>query len=60
MFLGNQYVRMQTSLAVASDDMDNATNGNVENLKAEAGTLIQTHKAEMGMVCDLLQEGGGD
>jgi len=56
MFLGSRYVRMQTSLAVASDDMDNATNGNVENLKAEAGTLIQTHKAEMGMVCGVLQE----
>jgi uncharacterized protein len=50
---------MQTSLAVASDDMDNATSGNVENRKAEAGTLIQTHKAEMGTVCSLLQEGGG-
>jgi uncharacterized protein len=58
MFLGSRYVRMQTSLSVASDDMDNATNGNVENLKAEAGTLIQTHKAEMGAVCTLLQEGG--
>ncbi len=46
---------MQTSLAVASDDMDNATNGNVANLKAEAGKLIQTHKAEMGMVCALFQ-----
>jgi uncharacterized protein len=56
MFLGSRYVRMQTSLSVASDDMDNATNGNVENLKAEAGTLIQTHKAEMGTVCEVLQE----
>ena len=34
--------------------------GNVENLKAETNTLIQTHKAEMGTVCTLLQEGGGD
>ena len=42
LFLGNRYVRMQTSLAVASDDMDNATHGNVENLKAEAKKLIQT------------------
>jgi uncharacterized protein len=59
MFLGNQYVRMQTSLSVASDDLDNATNGNVENLKAEAKTLIQTHKAEMETVCGVLQEGEG-
>lgn len=57
MFLGNRYVRMQTSLSVASDDMDNATHGNVENLKAEANTLIQTHKAEMGTVSRVLKEG---
>jgi hypothetical protein len=44
--------------AAASDDMDNATHGNVENLKAEANTLIQTHKAEMETVCTLLQESG--
>ena len=59
MFLGNRYVRMQTSLSVASDDMDNATHGNAENLKAEANTLIQTHRAEMGTVCGVLLEGGG-
>lgn len=58
MFLGNRYVRLQTILAVASDDMDNATNGNVENLKSEAAKLIQTHKAELETVCTLLQEIG--
>lgn len=57
MFPGNQYVHMQTSLAVVSDDMDNATVGNVENLKTEAGKLLQTHKEEMGAVCGVLQEG---
>ena len=31
--------------------------GNVENLKAEAGKLLQTHKAGMGAVCGVLQEG---
>ncbi len=35
MFLGKHYIRLQTNLAVASDDMDNATNGNIENLKTE-------------------------
>jgi hypothetical protein len=39
--------------------MDNATHGNVENLKAEANTLIQTHKAEMGAVCGVLQDSRG-
>jgi len=53
MFLGDRYVRMQTTLAAASDDMDNATDSNVENLKAEAQNLIQTHTAEMDTVCTL-------
>ncbi|MCA1794897.1 MAG: hypothetical protein ABR534_10595 [Desulfotignum sp.] len=51
MFLGDRYVRMQTRLAAASDKLDNATDGNVENLKAEAGKLIQTQKVEMETVC---------
>jgi hypothetical protein len=59
MFLGSRYVQVQISLAVASDDMDNATNGNVENLKAEAGTLIQTHKAEMAKVSGGVAGGWG-
>ena len=46
----------RTSLAAASVDMDNATAGNVENLKAEAGKLLQTHKAGMGAVCGILQK----
>ncbi len=50
-------IEKRTGLAVASDDMDDATNGNVENLKAEAGKLIQTHKTGIGMVCAFLQEG---
>ena len=56
MFLGNQYIRLQTNLAVASDDMDNATNGNIENLKVEAKKLLKTHKAEIEMVCEWLQQ----
>ena len=42
MFLGDRYVRLQTDLTSASDDMDNATNGNIENLKAEAKKMIRT------------------
>jgi uncharacterized protein len=56
MFLGNQYIRLQTNLAVASDDMDNATHGNIENLKAEAKKLLKTHKAEIERVCGWLQQ----
>ncbi len=38
--LGNKYVRLQTSLSIASDDMDDATQGNIENLKTEVQKLI--------------------
>jgi hypothetical protein len=47
-------VRLQTSLSVASDDMDNATNGNIENRKTEVKKLITTHKAEIDAICTLL------
>ena len=39
--LGSNYFRLQTSLSVASEDMDNATKGNIENLKSEAKKLIR-------------------
>ncbi|KYP10918.1 MAG: patatin [Limnobacter sp. CACIAM 66H1] len=51
MFLGDRYVRLQTDLTSASDDMDNATNGNIENLKAEAKKMIRTHKTEIDSAC---------
>ena len=56
MFLGNRYIRLQTNLAVASDDMDNTTNGNIENLKVEAKKLLKTHKGEIETVCGWLQQ----
>lgn len=55
MFVGEKYVRLQTDLSIASDDMDNATNGNIENLKAEAKKLIRTHKSEIEAVCNILK-----
>jgi predicted acylesterase/phospholipase RssA len=54
MFLGEKYVRLQTELSIASDDMDNVTNGNMENLKTEAKKLIRTHKAEIETICRYL------
>lgn len=56
MFLEDRYVRLQTDLRVASDDMDDATNGNIENLRAEAKKLIRTHKAEIDRICDCLTQ----
>jgi len=54
MLLGEKYIRLQTSLSIASDDMDDATNGNIENLKIEAKKLIRTHKSEIEAICQLL------
>lgn len=44
---GNNYYRLQISLSVASDDLDNVTKGNIENLKNEAKRLIRNHKNEI-------------
>jgi len=55
MFVGERYIRLQTDLSIASDDMDNVTNGNIENLKAEAKKLIRTHKSEIDTICNLLK-----
>ena len=54
MFLGSDYIRLQASLTYASDDMDNASNGNLENLKAEARMLLKTHADEIKSVCGRL------
>lgn len=55
MFVGEKYIRLQTDLSIASDDMDNATSGNIENLKAEAKKLIRTHKSEIETICNYLK-----
>lgn len=52
--LGEDYFRFQTSLDTASDDMDDVTNGNIANLKAEASKLMKTHKTEIDLVCERL------
>ena len=41
LFLGEQYLRLQTPLHYASDDMDDASRGNIRNLKQTARELIQ-------------------
>lgn len=54
MFLGDHYVRMQTNLSIASDDMDNASPGNIENLESESRKLIETQQKELDQVCAML------
>ncbi len=56
LLLDDKYIRLQTSLSVASDDMDDATAGNIENLKREARTLIRTHESEIDAICRLLAD----
>jgi hypothetical protein len=51
--LDTNYFRLQTDLSIGSDDMDDATNGNIENLKSEARKLIRTHKSEIEQICKL-------
>ena len=41
LFLGDDYLRLQTSLHYSSDDMDDASQGNIRNLKQTAEELIQ-------------------
>jgi patatin-like phospholipase/acyl hydrolase len=41
LFLGDQYLRLQTQLHYASDDMDDASRGNIRNLKQTAEELIE-------------------
>jgi len=41
LFLGDHYLRLQTHLHYASDDMDDASRGNIRNLKQTAKELIE-------------------
>ena len=41
LFLGQRYLRLQTPLNYASDDMDDASRGNIRNLKQTAKELIE-------------------
>ncbi len=50
LLLGDNYIRLQTSLSVASDDMDNASKGNITLLAQEAKKLIRTHKKEIDKI----------
>lgn len=43
LFLGERYQRLQIPLYYASDDMDDASQGNIRNLKQTAKELIDTH-----------------
>jgi patatin-like phospholipase/acyl hydrolase len=52
--MGDRYVRLQTELVVASDDLDNASASNLAALRAEAERLIGDSDAELDRVCAIL------
>ena len=45
--LGDNYIRLQVSLESASDDLDNASRGNIELLMQEAKRLLVTHESKI-------------
>ena len=47
LFLGERYLRLQTPLYFANDDMDDASKGNVRNLKQTARELIRRESEKL-------------
>ena len=47
LFLGEQYLRLQTPLHYASDDMDDASKGNIRNLKQTARELVRHQQSAL-------------
>jgi patatin-like phospholipase/acyl hydrolase len=55
--LGDRYARLQTRLGVASDDFDDASEGNLAALRSEADRLIAERDREIDDVCERLTRG---
>jgi patatin-like phospholipase/acyl hydrolase len=52
--MGDRYIRLQTGLELASDDLDDASASNLAALRAEAEQLIGASAAELDRACDVL------
>jgi len=52
--MGDRYVRLQTELNIASDDLDDASESNLAALRAEAEQLIAASEAELDRVSAIL------
>ena len=46
-FLKDRYLRLQTRLDLASDDIDDASKNNIEALKRSAKTMIEEHNTSL-------------
>lgn len=51
--LGDKYIRLQTDLSLAFDDMDNASAGNIALLTQEAKKLLATNKQKLLRIVEL-------
>jgi len=52
LFLGERYQRLQATLTYASDDMDDASKGNIRNLKQTAREMIANHQEALARFFD--------
>jgi uncharacterized protein len=52
--LGDRYLRFQTRLTTASDDLDNATNSNLDHLALEANNLIEAQLPQLNQLVELI------
>jgi patatin-like phospholipase/acyl hydrolase len=52
--MGDRYVRLQTELDLASDDLDDASQSNLAGLRTEADRLIAASASELDRVCAIL------
>lgn len=52
--LGSRYYRLQTSLTIANDDMDDASAENISNLKRQALALIDAEGTKLDEICAAL------
>jgi patatin-like phospholipase/acyl hydrolase len=52
--MGDRYVRLQTALDIASDELDDASAANLAALRREAERLIAASAAELDRVCEIL------
>ena len=52
--MGDRYIRLQTELTVASDDLDDASEANLADLRTEAERLIAAADAELDRACAIL------
>jgi patatin-like phospholipase/acyl hydrolase len=54
-----RHFRLQSRLTIASNEMDDTSLENLQNLKAEAAKVLQDEAGRIKVLCELLQSGRG-